>query len=309
MTETVFSEEFWARAWQEAGESSILQATQKTDPSRWLAFYDNVSAIWLEMMGAGWVLAGNITRFLLKNGLIGPGKTVLDIGCGPGALAISLAERGVRVTALDSSPKMLDCLMSESRCRGAQGITPVMADWSRYTSASLHDLVVAAFFPQAMTASGVQRLESLSKGCCALVTGCGKEAFPLRGRLWRRLMNDPLPRTSHHLSCAFNYLLTSGRAPNLMRLCWPINVNLPMDTVINYYRNYFAIFGINHQVVDEAIRIEVAGYIRDNRYQSSGKMEIALIWWQPQLHDIRADKSRSVRLSCWHFRACFWPWY
>ncbi len=289
MTADVFSEEFWVRAWQETRESSILQVTQKTDPSRWLAFYDNVSAIWLEMTGAGWVLAGNITRLLLQNGLIGPEKTVLDIGCGPGALAISLAERGIRVTALDSSQKMLDCLMSESRCRGAQGITPVLADWSRYTSASLHDLVVAAFFPQAMTPSGIRRLESLSKGRCALVTGCGKEAFPIRGRLWRRLMNDPLPRTGRHLSCAFNYLLTSGRSPNLMHLCWPINVNLPMDTVIDYYRHYFAIFGIDHQAVDEAIQIEMAEYIRENRCQSSGKMEVALIWWQPQIRGIRAD--------------------
>ncbi|MBI5589997.1 MAG: methyltransferase domain-containing protein [Deltaproteobacteria bacterium] len=302
MTADVFSEEFWAGVWQGARDSSILQTTQKSDPSRWLAFYDHVSAMWLEMMGEGWVLAGNVTRLLLQNGLVGPGKSVLDVGCGPGALAISLAEQGARVTALDSSRKMLDCLMSEGLRRGVQGIKPVLADWSRYASPSCYDFVVAAFFPHAMTPSGIKRLEILSKGCCALVTGCGKEAFPIRGRLWRRLMDESMPQTGRHLSCAFNYLLTSGRSPNLMHLSWPINVNLPMDTVIDYYRHYFEIFGRDHQAVDEAIHIEMAEYVQDNCYRSSGEMDVALIWWQPQIHGIRADERLNpLRLSCWHF--------
>jgi SAM-dependent methyltransferase len=282
MTANVFSEAFWARVWQEAGESSILQTTQAIDPSRWMAFYDNVSAIWLEMMGEGWVLAEKIARKLLENELVRPGESVLDVGCGPGALAISLAEKGACVTALDSSRKMLDCLMTECRRRGVQGITPAPADWYRYAPASRYDLVIAAFFPQAMSPSGIQQMESLSKGRCALVTGCGKDAFPIRGRLWRRLMDDSLPWTGSHLSCAFNYLLTSGRSPNVLHLSWPIDVNLPMDTVIRYYRNYFAIFGRDHQAVDEAIRIEMAEYLPDNRYQSFGKMEVALIWWQQE---------------------------
>ena len=253
-------------------------------------------------MGEGWVLAENVSQLLLQNGLVRPGESVLDVGCGPGALAISLAEQGACVTALDSSRKMLDCLMTEGKRRGVQGITPALADWSRYTSASLYDLVVAAFFPQAMTPSGIQRLESLSKGCCALVIGCGKDAFPIRGRLWRRLMDDSLPRTGRHLSCAFNYLLASGRSPNLMHLSWLIDVNLPMDTVFSYYRNYFAIFGKNQQAVDDAIRIEMAEYIQDDSYRSSGKMEVALIWWQPSIHRIHTDvRLNPLRLSCWHF--------
>ena len=282
MTADVFSEEFWAQAWQESRESSILQTTQKTDPDRWLAFYDNVSSIWLEMMGKGWVLAENVSRCLLQNGLVRPGESVLDVGCGPGALAISLAGQGARVTALDSSRKMLDCLMAEGKRRGVQKITPVLADWSGYASSSLYDLVVAAFFPQAMTPTGIRRLESLSKGCCALVVGCGKDAFPIRGRLWRRLMDAPLPGTGRHLSCAFNYLLASGRSPNLMHLSWLIDVNLPMDTVFDYYRNYFAIFGKDHRDVDDAIRIELDELIQDDCCRSSGKMEVALIWWHQE---------------------------
>lgn len=156
-----------------------------------MAFYDNVSAIWLEMMGQGWVLAEKIARKLQDNDLVRPGESVLDVGC-------------------------------------------------------------------------------------------GKDAFPIRGRLWRRLMDASLPWTGSHLSCAFNYLLTCGRFPNLLHLSWPIDVNLSMDTITDFYRSYFAIFGIDHQAVDEAIRIEMAEYLPDGRYQSFGEMELALIWWQQE---------------------------
>ena len=37
-------------------------------------------------------------------------KTVVDLGCGPGELTLSLSERwpGARVTGIDSSPEMID---------------------------------------------------------------------------------------------------------------------------------------------------------------------------------------------------------
>lgn len=42
----------------------------------------------------------------------------LDLGCGPGALAIRLARRGVHVTLLDSSPAMLDIANAAAREAG-----------------------------------------------------------------------------------------------------------------------------------------------------------------------------------------------
>ena len=46
------------------------------------------------------------------------GKRVLDVGTGDGAYAIEAAVRGAEVTAIDSSPEMLDAARSRAARRG-----------------------------------------------------------------------------------------------------------------------------------------------------------------------------------------------
>jgi SAM-dependent methyltransferase len=43
-----------------------------------------------------------------------PGGRVLDLGCGPGLLAIAFAERGMAVTAVDPEPAMLDAARQDA---------------------------------------------------------------------------------------------------------------------------------------------------------------------------------------------------
>jgi ubiquinone/menaquinone biosynthesis C-methylase UbiE len=48
-------------------------------------------------------------------GHVAPGQRVLDIGCGTGALAIRAALRGVRVSAIDVDPRMLEIAAQRAR--------------------------------------------------------------------------------------------------------------------------------------------------------------------------------------------------
>ncbi len=64
-----------------------------------------------------------IDDFLARLDLAGA-RSVLDIGCGPGTLALPLAQRGFEVVALDYSERMLEQLHEKA---GAEGLTNIRA--------------------------------------------------------------------------------------------------------------------------------------------------------------------------------------
>ncbi|MFI1649312.1 class I SAM-dependent methyltransferase [Streptomyces avidinii] len=62
---------------------------------------------------------------------------LLDLGCGPGTVAIALAERGIKVTAVDASAEMLEAGKSWAAERKASGIEWLTADAHKLTQAGL----------------------------------------------------------------------------------------------------------------------------------------------------------------------------
>lgn len=69
--------------------------------------------------------SSDYTEAFLKQINFAPIKTVLDVGCGPGTLALKIAPRVQQVYALDYSQAMLDCLMEHARQLNLHNITPI----------------------------------------------------------------------------------------------------------------------------------------------------------------------------------------
>ena len=81
--------------------------------------------------------------------LIQPDKswTILDIGCGPGTLAIPLAERVAHVSALDFSPEMLKILEQRARERNLDNISTHPLSWDddwQEAGLPVHDVAIAS---------------------------------------------------------------------------------------------------------------------------------------------------------------------
>ncbi|MGI5939321.1 MAG: class I SAM-dependent methyltransferase [Thermoleophilia bacterium] len=84
---------------------------------------------------------------MLERIRIRPDWTVLDIGCGPGTLALSLAQRAKRVTGLDVSSEMLRLLRQNAQAAGLDNIECMNAGWQDALSdgrIEAHDVVVAS---------------------------------------------------------------------------------------------------------------------------------------------------------------------
>ena len=96
---------------------------------------------WYERANAGSNYADQVLR-AAREPLAGAGS-VLDVGAGFGALALPLARRGIRVTALEPAPAMADALRRAVRAAGLSNVEVIEAAWGA-VSVAPHDVVLCA---------------------------------------------------------------------------------------------------------------------------------------------------------------------
>jgi SAM-dependent methyltransferase len=75
---------------------------------------------------------------------LGPGKRVIDFGCGPGLYTTGLAERGVAVTGIDFSKRSLEHARGLASRAGLE-IDYIEMDYRGYRAAGLADLVTVIY--------------------------------------------------------------------------------------------------------------------------------------------------------------------
>lgn len=76
-----------------------------------------------------------------------PTDTVLDLGCGPGRITVPMAGRAARVTAMDSSPKMLEKCAANAAAAGRDNVDTLLLDWNEVepgVNLQKHDIVICS---------------------------------------------------------------------------------------------------------------------------------------------------------------------
>ena len=109
---------------------------------------------------------GTEALFLAAAAELDPGRA-LDLGCGPGALALGLSELGWRVTGVDFAAAAIDLARAAARGRGLDA-TFVVADVAQWRPCRLFDLVVSAY---ALPPKGPDRDAVLATATSALQAG------------------------------------------------------------------------------------------------------------------------------------------
>lgn len=92
-------------------------------------------------------LASPFIPLFLDHLTLDPDMSVLDVGCGPGTLALPIAERVRSVTALDYSEGMLASLEDSARERGITNITTSHCAWEdnwQEKQITMHDIAIAS---------------------------------------------------------------------------------------------------------------------------------------------------------------------
>jgi ubiquinone/menaquinone biosynthesis C-methylase UbiE len=90
------------------------------------AYFESTAAEWEAIYGRGTVYSAiygqrlNAALDAVDALRLPPGSAVVDVGCGPGLGAVALANRGFRVTAVDSSPRMIARTLERARAAGVE---------------------------------------------------------------------------------------------------------------------------------------------------------------------------------------------
>lgn len=196
----------WNEEWK-----ALQTARQRADDS---SFWDEKAKTFPVKHGDQ---TGYVKRFLELAGVL-PGETVLDMGCGTGALATPLAQAGNRVIACDFSQGMLDQMLADQEALGVEGVEwHVMSwadDWERF--GLLEDSVDVALASRSIATNDLQdslmRLNRVARrrACITLPFGPSPRADDTLMRaagLGRIVSRDFL--------YAFNVLASCGMAPEV----------------------------------------------------------------------------------------------
>jgi SAM-dependent methyltransferase len=168
-------------------------------------------------------------------------REVLEFGCGPGRLAIPLARRYLRVTAVDAAPAMLRRAKENALREGLTNLELVTPSMLR-DSGRPFNLVIALLLLQRLPpAEGLALIEELTRltapdGCLVLqfpysirkkvlssVVGRLRRHLPLMNRTVNRLRNNPghlpsLPTWSYSFESVLPILRASGFTEPLIQL-------------------------------------------------------------------------------------------
>ncbi len=215
--------------WHDAG---LLEQLWQAERSRSLFGRQNP-----ERAGAGWwsVRASSFARrtggsrgrrrqeklmaMLEKAGLLGGRHEALDIGCGPGNVALPLARRMKRVVALDPSEDMLAILERRAARAGIKNIETVHMRWEdvdldRLGWRGRFRVAIASMSPGIRDVATLQKMQAAScRGC--YLSGFTRRFDRAQDELWRLFFHEPMPDLPADVFCIFHLLHAWGCCPSL----------------------------------------------------------------------------------------------
>lgn len=220
---------------------------------------------------------------------VSPGDRVLDIGSGPGTLALPLARAGARVTAVDPAEGMLAELRAAAEREGITAITTIHAPWEEINPdralAPPYDRVVASFsltIPDIRSALAAMDAVVSKFGSVHLYWFADEPPWEqLYLALWEDLHGAPYhPRPK--ADCLFNVLYGMGIYANvLMR---PMDERTLFATVEDAVDHFAPRMSVETPRQREVLRDYFRRHLlrQDDGLALVGRSTYAAIWWRKQ---------------------------
>ena len=214
--------EFWEKLWQDARENSPLTRRRCRSEKEMVENWSR-RAGWFARRTSndrGQDRRKMVLDMLEREGALGPGVKVLDIGAGPGNYAIPMARLCKQVTALEPAAGMVKILEDRARAGQVENITIIQRTWQEVEVekdglAGRFDLVFASMTPGVRDPETLQKMLAASRKFCYLSAFSGQRWEKAHRDLWRRFFGEDMGDNPGDIIYPFGLLYAMGYRPKL----------------------------------------------------------------------------------------------
>lgn len=274
----MYNAQFWANAWAEYRQAGNKR---RPDPKAWVEFWNHFSQSYAKHNDDNKQTHQEIIDNLISQGAIQADDTLLDIGCGPGTYALPLADRGVKVTGLDTAGQMLSTFKNKGDQAGLSAmITTWQADWSDLPEEPAYDVAFASKSPAINDYNSLMKMTKVARKSCCLIGFAGKHDLELRRLLWDRLLREPAPTPSFDIIYPLNILYQEGYRPNVTFYDYSHTEREPLAYLIEHYTRYFAMLGVSGPDVEASVRDFLQECAVDGYCLEKSSTTVGVMWWK-----------------------------
>lgn len=214
--------------------------------------------------------------------------SVLDIGSGPGTLAIPLAKNAGKITAVDPSREMLHYLEENAEKKGIKNITCVNKKWEDVEigkDIENHDIVISSY-SLAMTdiKKALSMMDQAANRTVCIFTSAGKTQWDYHIDIWPKLFKEAFIPGPDYIFVV-NILYQLGITANVK--IWEQNSRKKISDIDEAVKERVEYFGSSLPDAETIIRecLEKKFTKDEEGLWVERKSKTAMIWWEKSTGD------------------------
>ena len=276
----MYSLEECERLWAEAGQHGAPEVRIERAKA-WLPYYAYLAEPTKTMPARQPEDEDGFPAVLIREGMVRPEDSVLDIGAGMGGDSLYFAAHCRSVTALELSGDCLEVLRRRAEGLGLKNIETVQLPWEEYRPAERFDVCYSSMCPAICNVEELRRMESMAGRLCCLVTvtrgSCDRHRKAMMAQLGIKPKGGMVTELIHY----FNALYLMGRQPNVLCRTVHREYDVPAEKLLEQYPIYFKIFGVEEDVSVPFLRGYLDRHAENGLLHEESHINFAMIRWAP----------------------------
>ncbi|AKB70312.1 class I SAM-dependent methyltransferase [Methanosarcina mazei] len=214
-----------------------------------------------------------------------PESRVLDIGAGPGSLAIPLAEMVAHVTAVEPAEGMMEILKQNMETYGTRNIDCVYKDWEAVDAGSdlcpPYDVVFASYsLGMKDIRASIQKMIDVSSGYVYLYWFAGDTSWDIHSRKLWPILHGCEYRQGPKADVLYNVLYDMGIYPNMKVFSFEHNNRFEnIEEALEHFKPQYAVSSPEQEEILRSYLLDVLEE-ENGALVQKGKSTRVKMWWK-----------------------------